>query len=209
MRRIHWYLLGGGLLLGLVNVTANYGLFPGAVYISKLVGNSWGWLAASFLAAWGGASWPSATKRSLFTLLPAIAAYYLFDYILAEQVTGTGSSKSPAIVIFWTIAALVVSAAIGGLTRLVRRRTWISVPAAAALPAFVSYGAFDAYGFLSQDPWMDRELLQVTRILWPVAAGVAFAVAVIRIVALTSRTAAHRPGEHASGAARLDCDLSK
>lgn len=199
MRRIHWHLLGAGLLLGLVNVTANYGLFPGAVYISKLVGNSWGWLAASFLVAWGGASWPSATKRSLVTLLPAIAVYYLFDYIIAEQVTGIGSSKSPAVVIFWTIAALAVSTAIGGLTRLIRRRTWMSVPAAAALPAFISYGAFDVYRFLSHDPWMDPELLQVTRILWPVAAGVAFAAAVVRIVALTSRTAAHQPANTPPG----------
>lgn len=187
MRRVHWYLLGAGIVLGVVNVTANYGLFPGAVYVSKLVGNSWGWLAASFLAAWGGASWRSAMRRSLMMLLPALVIYYVLDHQLAHQVAEVGSSKSSSVVIFWTIAALMVSAVIGGLTRLVRRRAWVSVPAAAALPAFISYEAFDAHRWLSRDPWVDPALLQVTEILWPTAAAFALATAVVRVLVLVSR----------------------
>lgn len=188
-RGVHWHLLGCGLLFGLINATANYGLFLGAVHTSKLVGNSWGWLIASFLAAWGGTSWMSATTRSVAVLLPATVFYYLLDTVFANHVVGVGSSKSIAIMIFWVIAAVAVSATIGGLTRVIRRRTWVSVPAAAALPAYVAYAAFDVHQFLSREPWTDPVLMHVTAVLWPVAAGVALAAAVARAAIIATADA--------------------
>lgn len=167
-----------GLLLGAVNVAVNHGLGPAPEHLSKIIGNDVGWLVAGFCACWSGRTWRGSMGRGLVLLVPAVMAYELLDHLVALRLDGVQTFTGPVtFMIFWSIAAVVASAALAGIVALIRRGGLLGVLAAAALPAFIARSAHGDHGHAADDPAM----LEVTAILWPAAAAVTLAVLVVGV----------------------------
>ncbi|GAA8854400.1 hypothetical protein DUHN55_46930 [Helicobacter pylori] len=179
-----------GVVLGAVNVAANFGLVPGSFWLAKIVGVEWGWLLAGFAACWGGRTWREAFTRSMTLLLPAVIVYVIADAVMiARTVDGTISGPAAIIIegIFWSIAAVGASVGLATIRRLIRVDGPIGVLAAAALPTDIAYSVWSSRRNLARMNVDDPAMVDVAAVVLPSAVVVAIVAAAARILAPRER----------------------
>ena len=175
-----------GVVLGGVNVAANFGLVPGSFWLAKIVGVEWGWLIAGFAACWGGRTWRAAFTRSMTLLLPAVIVYVIADAVMiARTVDGTISGPGAVIIegIFWSVAAVGASVALATVRRLIRVDGPIGVLAAAALPTYIAYSVWSSRRNLARMNVDDPAMVDVAAVALPAAVVAAIVAAAARILA--------------------------
>lgn len=179
-----------GVVLGAVNVAANFGLVPGSLWLAKIVGVEWGWLIAGFAACWAGRTWREAFTRSLSLLLPAVIVYVIADAMMIAR-TVDGATPGPAAVIiegvFWSVAAVGASVGLATVRRLIRVDGPIGVLAAAALPTYIAYSAWSTRRDLVRVGVEDPAMVDVATVLLPAAVVAAVVAAAARSLAPRER----------------------
>ncbi len=145
-------LLLSGMLFGLTASALNHGIGPYTAYTSKVMGNSWAWLLAAFIAAWPAKSGRTASARGGAFLYAAVAAYYVTDlfagtYTREAQIGGVhGAVDAQGVavdVVFYLILSTVTAALLGLLVAAIRRGGVLGALGTLVVPVYITKTALD------------------------------------------------------------------
>lgn len=162
----------GGAAFGAWNSWANHGGGLAPVYVSKVIGVAWGWLAVGALVQWSTPRWRVSFGRGSAFYTAAILAYYASDFhagvytnlplppdLLGNPPSGYAVGTDWAALVWdavvWLVIAHVLAALVAGLGVLRRHGGVLALLATLAVPAYLLYNAVTTWRWAAGHPHMD------------------------------------------------------